>query len=74
MMEVSSRTMIRGLSLCVGCCITTFGWHQRWQHGPGPNSSHALLTLHRPFDPAAAGGAVEKWLIDCEAAMRGTLK
>lgn len=28
----------------------------------------------RPFNPAAANGAVEKWLIECEAAMRDTVK
>uniref|UniRef100_A0A383V949 AAA+ ATPase domain-containing protein n=1 Tax=Tetradesmus obliquus TaxID=3088 RepID=A0A383V949_TETOB len=28
----------------------------------------------KPFNPAAAGGAVERWLIDCEAAMRDTVR
>jgi hypothetical protein len=28
----------------------------------------------RPFNPQSAGGAVEKWLIECEAAMRDTVK
>jgi len=28
----------------------------------------------RPFNPKSAGGAVEKWLIECEAAMRDTVK
>jgi hypothetical protein len=28
----------------------------------------------RPFNPKSAGGAVEKWLIECEAAMRDTIK
>lgn len=28
----------------------------------------------RPFNPAAAGGAVERWLIECEAAMRETVR
>lgn len=28
----------------------------------------------RPFNPASANGAVERWLIECEAAMRDTVK
>ncbi|KAF6265404.1 dynein heavy chain 6 [Scenedesmus sp. NREL 46B-D3] len=28
----------------------------------------------KPFNPAAAGGAVERWLIDCEAAMRDSVR
>ena len=28
----------------------------------------------RPFEPALAGGAVEKWLIECEAAMKAAVK
>ncbi|KIY92558.1 Dynein heavy chain 7, axonemal [Monoraphidium neglectum] len=32
------------------------------------------VTFAKPFDPATAGGAVERWLIDCEAAMRDTLR
>jgi hypothetical protein len=33
-----------------------------------------LFFTCRPFNPAAAGGAVERWLIDCEAAMRDTVR
>ncbi len=28
----------------------------------------------RPFNPKAAGGNVERWLLDCEAQMRDSLK
>jgi dynein heavy chain len=35
----------------------------------------SIIVVHRrPFNPAAAGGAVERWLIDCEAAMRDTVR
>lgn len=37
-------------------------------------SCFALLYFCRPFNPRAAGGNVERWLIECEAAMRDSLK
>lgn len=32
------------------------------------------VTFMRPFNPKDAMGNVERWLIDCEAAMRDTMK
>jgi dynein heavy chain len=32
------------------------------------------MLRHRTFNPKAAGGNVERWLIECEASMRETLK
>lgn len=32
------------------------------------------MMLYRPFNPEKAGGNVERWLIECEASMRGTLQ
>ena len=75
-------------ALLQGIRVGGFGCQRMWGFAVRlslPTPSHRTIaacpplvpTTHqrrRPFSPASAGGAVERWLLDCEAAMRDTLR
>lgn len=49
------------MTQCLSYCLPlSFGCHQ--------------VTFQHPFNPKDSMGCVERWLIECEIAMRGTVK